>query len=387
MTSLEAQIKSEFVEKRITFLGAGPMSQTSVDCVIELANYYKKPIALIPSRRQIESGNLGGGYVNNWSTEEFTRYVRKKDIGGFVILSRDHSGPWQYSPKDNQGNLLTHEFALNESKESLKEDLRSGFDLIHLDPSLGLKYGLSAQEIEDDILDLLEYCKKNQTKPVSFEIGADEQSIKPELVVDAQLKLLSLLTRIKREKLPLPLFYVLQTGTKVMETRNIGSFDSKLPVEGMLPASIQLPEMLKMCASNSILIKEHNADYLSDNALKWHRRFGIHAANVAPEFGVAETKALLKIADMKNHSFSEEFRRIVLDGKRWEKWLFPNSKSDDNKKVEIAGHYHFANQEVVLLREKLKRDLESSHIDLDQTVKDEVKRSINRYLRNFGYER
>jgi len=90
---------------------------------------------------------------------------------------------------------------------------------------------------------------------------------------------------------------------------------------------------------------------------------------------------------MKNHSFSEEFRRIVLDGKRWEKWLFPNSKSDDIKKVEIAGHYHFANPEVVLLREKLKRDLEPSNIDLDQMVKDEVKRSINRYLRNFGYER
>ena len=41
-------------------------------------------------------------------------------------------------------------------------------------------------------------------------------------------------------------------------------------------------------------MKEHNADYLT-NDLSWHPKLGIHAANVAPEFGVVETKLFLKI--------------------------------------------------------------------------------------------
>ena len=49
--------------------------------------------------------------------------------------------------------------------------------------------------------------------------------------------------------------------------------------------------MIEICNRYDIFKKEHNTDYLSDEALQWHPRFGIHAANVAPEFGVAETKA------------------------------------------------------------------------------------------------
>ena len=36
-------------------------------------------------------------------------------------------------------------------------------------------------------------------------------------------------------------------------------------------------------------MKEHNADYLSDEALQWHPRLGIHAANVAPELAYRES--------------------------------------------------------------------------------------------------
>ena len=42
-------------------------------------------------------------------------------------------------------------------------------------------------------------------------------------------------------------------------------------------------------------MKEHNTDYLTDESLRWHPKIGIHAANVAPEFGVSETLSLIKI--------------------------------------------------------------------------------------------
>ena len=34
---------------------------------------------LIASRRQIDSELFGGGYVNNWSTKQFSDYVIKRD--------------------------------------------------------------------------------------------------------------------------------------------------------------------------------------------------------------------------------------------------------------------------------------------------------------------
>ena len=79
------------------------MSTNCINAVINISNKYNIPIQLIASRRQIDSDDHGGGYVNNWSTEEFSNYVRKNSQQQFVFLSRDHSGPWQgyYEVKNN----------------------------------------------------------------------------------------------------------------------------------------------------------------------------------------------------------------------------------------------------------------------------------------------
>ena len=64
----------------------GPMSKNTTDVIIEYTKEYNTEIVLIPSRRQIEST---GGYVNNWTTEEFSKYANT------LLLQRDHSGPGQ----------------------------------------------------------------------------------------------------------------------------------------------------------------------------------------------------------------------------------------------------------------------------------------------------
>ena len=79
-------------------------------------------------------------------------------------------------------------------------------------------------------------------------------------------------------------------------------------------------------------MKEHNTDYLSDASLKWHPRIGIHAANVAPEFGVAETKAFINILMENNLSkLSEKFITLSYESKKWEKWILPNYLSSANE--------------------------------------------------------
>ena len=64
--------------RRATLLAVGPMSKNCVDATIEIANEKKVPIMIIASRRQIDSKELGGGYVNNWNTRKFSSYVKKK---------------------------------------------------------------------------------------------------------------------------------------------------------------------------------------------------------------------------------------------------------------------------------------------------------------------
>ena len=224
--NVQSNLINNFDKTRITLLGAGPMSLIATDVIIELSNKYNRSIAMIPSRRQIECSELGGGYVNNWTTEEFTKHVRRRDKGNKILLSRDHSGPWQFQVGQNPTEISSHSAALNEVKISLKVDIDSGFDLIHIDPSPGLKFGLSQEQVEDDIIELVEFCVSVSDKKINFEIGADEQSFEPETVDSAENTLVRILKKLERNNLPKPVFYVLQTGTKVMETRNIGSFNS-----------------------------------------------------------------------------------------------------------------------------------------------------------------
>ena len=75
------EIFSNYLEgKKTTLLAVGPMSKNCVDATIELSNRYNTPIMLIASRRQIDSEDFGGGYVNNWTTKQFSEYVDGKAV-------------------------------------------------------------------------------------------------------------------------------------------------------------------------------------------------------------------------------------------------------------------------------------------------------------------
>ena len=75
--------------RNCTLLGVGPMSKNCVDASIELAEQYKSPLLLIASRRQIDSEQFGGGYVENWTSKQFSDYVVDKDVNKNIILARD----------------------------------------------------------------------------------------------------------------------------------------------------------------------------------------------------------------------------------------------------------------------------------------------------------
>ena len=374
-------------QKRSTLLAVGPMSKNCVDATVELSNSHSIPIMLIASRRQIDSKVFGGGYVNGWDTAAYSRYVQDKDKKKLIFLSRDHGGPWQNNIEKQKKFTLKQ--AMSSAKESYMCDIDSGFKFIHIDTSMSLK-GTEGNKKKcmDRLFEFYEFChmySKKKKRDIFFEIGTEEQSGTTNTQEELEETLNETIKFFNKNKFKKPTFVVIQSGTRVMEMKNVGSFDLPFRVKNEVPAEIQVPQMIEICKKYNILMKEHNTDYLSNEALGWHPRLGIHAANVAPEFGVIETKAIIKIMDLLNlKELKDKFLRLSLNSGKWKKWMIKDSDATDYERSMIAGHYIFSNTEFIDLKNELKNILKKKKkLDLDNYLKKEIKESINRYLYNF----
>lgn len=380
------KIDSFLKNNRSTLLGVGPMSQNCVDATIELANETGIPMFLIASRRQIECAELGGGYVENWTTEKFSSYVKTKDKKGRIILARDHGGPWQNTKEVE--NKLSLRNAMESAKLSYKVDIMSGLEKIHIDPSIDIFGVPDQQEVLERVFELYEFCwslARQQGREIIFEIGTEEQSGEGGSLEHLDWVLGETQKYLTREKLPLPKFVVVQTGTRTLEMRNVGTFDSPFRVRGELPAEIQIPRLLALCRRYNIFMKEHNCDYLSDESLAWHPRFGIHAANVAPEFGVAESKAIVSLLCSKNLTgLADRFLELSYLSGKWKKWMAPDTKASDRDRALISGHYVFATSQFLELRDVACKDAKISLDEFQSYLRLAVKQSIARYLRLFN---
>ena len=300
-------------------------------------------------------------------------------------MSRDHGGPWQ-NPKEISLNLGLKD-AMESAKKSYFADINAGFQFIHIDPSIDIHAKPNIDEILERIFELYEYCWSEASKinrKIAFEIGTEEQSGSTNSQEELEYTLNSIKIFCKKNNIPDPTFVVIQTGTKVLETSNVGSFDLPIRVANEIPAEIILPKMLEICDNYNVMMKAHNTDYLSSESLEWHPILGIHAANVAPEFGVAETKSFIEILKEYNlNKYLDKFIEISYNSRKWEKWLKPNSKTNDLEKAIISGHYIFSNADFIDLKNQVSKSLKKKNINLDDILKSSIRESIYRYLLNF----
>ena len=375
-------IKQFITKKQCTVLGIGPMSKNCVDVVIELVNTYDIPLMLIASRRQIESAELGGGYVNNWSTEEFSEYIEQNDRNQNIILCRDHGGPYQ-NENENKKNYSFDEVMEN-AKKSFSVDIQSNFQIIHIDPTENLISDLTQDEMLNRIYDLYEFCysianKYNKKIFVEISLGKEDGGISNFSEIEYGIK--NIKEFCNNKKLPLPLFMVIKTGNHVLETRNIGILEDIVDGKG-LEEEGEIKKMIKFCNKENIMIKEHNGDYLGESTLRYHPKIGIHGINVAPEFGVIETKAILTYFEQNNlEGFKEKFIDIAYNSKKWEKWIMPNSTTTKNDKAIISGHYVFSSPEFKILKNEILEKIDEKE-NFDKFLKSEIKKSIMKYLKN-----
>ncbi len=369
-------LKSYIQSKKATLLCAGPMSKNCIDAVLEISDTYQIPQVLIASRRQVDAAEFGGGYVENFTTEAFAEYVNQRR-SPLVLLARDHGGPWQ-SVAEQQANLSVEQ-AMASARKSFEVDILSGFDLIHIDPSVPIRGEVLTPEIIlSRLLDLYGYLDdfaKSHGKKIAFELGTEEQDGYGQDLEKFEWFLSEVTRFCAKNSVSPPLFVVAQTGTKVMETQNVGDFDAVLP---------QIQKTLEICRKYNIFLKEHNTDYLSDEALALRPILGIHASNVAPEFGVMETKGLLYL--MRIFGYQDAFDLFVetaFASQKWTKWMLPGTQATDLDRAIIAGHYVFGNPRIVEMKRELASKFLEQGIDLDHYLKTLIGQSMLRYCRLF----
>lgn len=368
---------NDFISKqKCTLLGIGPMSKNCVDVTIDLANQHDVPLMLIASRRQIESKDLGGGYVNNWTTEEFSEYVQKKDTKNNIILCRDHGGPFQ---GNNEKEQLSIKDALENAKKSYLTDIKSDFKILHIDPSETLGKQISTNDMLKIIYELYEFCflaAQENKKQISFEISIDKEDGGVHKIDEIDNVISKIEYFCIEKKLPMPMFIVTKTGNHVMETKNIGIFEEIIKGKKS-DDSKSIKKIIELCNKKCIMSKVHNADYLSNELLKIYPDIGVHAINVAPEFGVIETKSILSWFSKNNLQKEKKlFNEIALKSNKWKKWMIPNSNATKEDRSIISGHYVFSAHEFKTMMNNLENQKE-----LNVYLKKEIQNSIIRYMR------
>lgn len=280
---------------------------------------------------------------------------------------------------------------MESAKLSFSRDIEAGFQVIHIDPVLNRNDQKPTTEwVLDKIYELYIYCletAKKYDKEILIEIGTEEQGESP--IVDPS-ELEDLLEHIihfcESNNLQKPTFIVVQTGTKVMGMQNTGDFPAEDSEIKHYVEKYQFRRIVDICEQWDVKIKEHNADYLSENSLRIHPIVGIHAVNAAPEFGVVETNALLSVMErISAHDELNEFIQICLNSKKWTKWVIGFNDISDLEKTKICGHYLFSDEKVIQIKDRVREKFMAQfNEDLDTYLKDTVKRSILKYMKCFN---
>ncbi|XKK38714.1 hypothetical protein HFP72_30320 [Nocardiopsis sp. ARC36] len=359
-------------------MGVGPMSVNCVDAVIEVAARTRQRLMLIPSRRQVESGALGGGYVEGWTAADLVNHVRARDRDRLVLICRDHGGPWQH-PQEQE---MDEEEAMRSCLLSFKEDLTAGFDLLHIDTCReGDGVASPADAIERLVRLYAEvYAHASALdRQVMFEIGFEDQSTDTNDPREFHTQISEVSRRLHAAGLPRPTFVVAQTATKVKETENCGALT-------LAPSAVghTIRELAETCHATGSALKSHNADYLPAAALRDLAANGVSALNVAPEFGVVETRALLALMDETGLAKQrDDFLALAHGSGRWRKWMKPHTAASDEDRAVIAGHYVYGSEEFKEIKKQVEYSYDGGRGGVDERLRRAVGAAIRHYLSHF----
>ena len=356
------------------------------------------------SSNSVSYSQFGYGYVCGWDQKHFVDAIEqiKKEEGfdGLCYICRDHGGPWQRDKERN--DHLPEEEAMKIAVESYIEDIKAGFDLLHIDPTKD-PFEMGKVIPLDTVLNRTVYLiqtveeerKKLGLKEIAYEVGTEETNGGLTDMSVYESFIVRLTKELEYKKLPHPIFIVGQTGTLTRKTENVGHYS----IENAIKLS-------SIANKYNVAVKEHNGDYLADEILISHLASGIGAVNVAPEYGTAETLAYLELCKVEDKlkengliketsNLKEVMATHAINCGRWKKWMLKEQSNltveeifkDEqltNEILAIAGHYTFNDKEVKEEISKLYNNLNKFSIDGNLFVINAIKRSISRYIEDLN---
>jgi len=329
-------------------IGIGPMSSEVIEAVYKYSSINNKELMLIASKNQIDHN---GGYVNNWNTKEYSNYLKSmqmKYTNAKIKICRDHCGPG-FNGKQN----------INDVYKTIDSDVENNFDLIHVDFSKAKKnYKQILKLSKEAIL----YIKKIKPK-VEIEIGTDENFAQKLSSINIKEFLNEMDYFLEFMD---PEYFVVPTGSLVMEDNQFGFFNHKF-----------IKSVYQRIKKRPILLKEHNADYLNSESINLRKEF-ISALNIAPQFGVFQTKFVIDEC-VKFGIDTTNFLNKCYESKKWEKWLLNSDSKDVYKCSIIAGHYNFQDKSYKVILDNLNK----IHGDFNKKIVDAHYEIIDHYVENF----
>jgi hypothetical protein len=264
-----------------------------------------------------------------------------------VWVCRDHCGP---GFRDGRADGLDSVY------RTVEEDIRCGFDLIHIDLC---RSGLGEADKVRETVRLMEWGLKLNPY-LMFEVGTDENDGVNFSSVERVRGTVEAILGVAK-----PVFYVAQTGSLVREARQVGCFERKV--------ASRFAEVL---AEYDISLKEHNADYLTAGQIR-ERRGVVGAMNIAPQLGVVQTSTVLNLC-LVHGVDTQRFVRHVYDAGKWRKWSMGGIDSPYAAAL-VAGHYHFVDESYLAIVRQLE-----GVVPVRDKIVSSIQQVLEHYLVSFG---
>ena len=300
----------------------GAVSKNVVDTIIQFSlDNPTKNVILIPSRRQVDAI---GGYSNNWTTQEFSQYVKSKNSA--ILLERDHGGP-------GQGSLF------DDGYMSLAEDC-ANMDIIHIDP--WKTYPDLYNGIQKTI-EMIQFCHSKNPN-VFYEI-ATEEAIRPFTIDELEMLITTLKFELSEKQFSKIKFLVIQCGTKLLQGKNIGTYNSD-----------QLHNMLQLANKYSLTAKEHNGDWVDMNTITQKYNQGLRYINISPEMAEIETDVLLEELHKTTSEVYEKVYNLCIASQQWKKWVSQDFdwRTQKDQIIRITCHYIYSHPEFKAIKSTIQ---------------------------------
>ena len=376
--------------KPMTLLAVCPNSPAVIKAAFRAAKRNNAPIMFAATLNQVDND---GGYTG-MTQKDFVRVMRveakRNNYTGPYIAAIDHGGPWLKYIQTLE--MWPYEKAMDGVKKSYEAALLAGYELIHVDPTVDrflpkgeiIKIEVVAARTIELITHIENFRKERGLPRIAYEVGTEEVhgGLADMSVFNKFLDLLKEGLEKNGCADAWPCFVVGKVGTDLHTT----FFDP-----------VVAKQLTSTVAKYGSFIKGHYTDDVENP--EEYPLSGMGAANVGPEFTVAEFNALEELEAVEDKLYEEGdvamhsnmisiLKKLVIASGRWKKWVHGNESPDDFESItpdrqrwliQTGARYIWQKPEAVAARQTLYSNLALNGIDAEGIVLSTIERAIDKY--------